>query len=117
MCHHVSTVRSLDDESLDDNDDTTIIFDVLSTHVKIKLLPALDNDTGPMRSMVQLEKGSTGTAECDSTPNRNAVELFTDTQVRHDRTKCATSRCKPGNQYERATLTTRVDTCGQLRCM
>ncbi len=95
MCRHVRGSRSLDDEVLDDNGDAAIIFDVLSTHVKIKSLPVLDNDTGPMRSMTQLEKGSTGTVECDSTPSRKAVELFADAQVRHDRTKCATSRCKP----------------------
>jgi hypothetical protein len=83
---------------LDDNGDETIIFDVLSTHVKIKSFPALDNGTGPIRSMTQLEKGSTGTAEWDSTPKRKAVELFAAAQVRHERTKCATSRCKPGHQ-------------------
>jgi hypothetical protein len=104
MCRHVSAARSLDDEALDDNGEAAIIFDVLSTHVKIKSLPALDNGTGPIRSMAQLENGSTGTAEWDSTPKRKAVELFAAAQVRHERTKCATSRCKPGHQYERATL-------------
>jgi hypothetical protein len=59
----VSVARSLDDEALDDNGDTATIFDVLSTHVKIKSFPTLDNDTGPIRSIAQLEKGSTGTAE------------------------------------------------------
>ena len=81
MCRHVSDVRSLDDEAFDDNGDTAIIFDVLSTHIKIKSLPVLDNGTGPMRSMVQLEKGSTGTSEFDSTPSRKAVELFAAAQV------------------------------------
>jgi hypothetical protein len=60
---HVSAARSLDDEALDDNGEAAIIFDVLSTHVKIKSLPDLDNGTGPIRSMAQLENGSTGTAE------------------------------------------------------
>jgi hypothetical protein len=104
MCRHVSAARSLDDESLDDNGEAAIIFDVLSTHVKIKSLAALDNDTDPIRSMAQLENGSTGTAEWDSTPKRKTVELFAAAQVRHERTKCATSRYKPVHQYERATL-------------
>jgi hypothetical protein len=102
---HVSVTRSLDDETLDDNDEAAIIFDVLSTHVKMKSLPDLDNGTGPIRSMTQLENGSTGTTEWDSTPKCKSVDLFATAQVRQERTKCATSRCKPGHQYERATLT------------
>ena len=63
MCHLVIVVRSFDDETLDDNGDTAIILDVLSTHVKIKSLSDLDSDTGPMRSIAQWEKGPTGTVE------------------------------------------------------